>query len=189
MTNLTRLSRAVARTDEKVVGMCPMAVPATFLFSCRPGFVEAAFSVSKTCNPMKNVSLPRWLTAMALLVCALAMPCTRLAAQQNPTQGITAPAQGNFMNADQAGIVLYDEVQALGVQLSSLTPGSPLYNAVRRKALYYRGIYMSIQSGNNVATSIGLGFQHLLNNAVDANGATKAVLFQLRKDAIQLLSN
>ncbi len=137
---------------------------------------------------MKNVSLQKWLMAMTLVVCAMALPCTRLAAQQIP-QGITAPAQGNFMNSDQAGVVLYDEIQLLGVQMSSLTPGSPLYNAVRRKALYYRGIYMSIQGGNSVASSIGLGFQHLLNNAVDANGATKAVLLQLRKDAVQLLSN
>ncbi len=138
---------------------------------------------------MKKVNFKMVLSVLAVAFTILFVGVNPASAQQGLDQGITAPAQGNFVNSDEAGVILYDAVQVLGNQMGSMTPGSPLYNATRRKALYYKGIYIEIQNGHTVSESIGLGFQHLLNNLNDANGATKSVLLQLRQDAIAMLSN
>lgn len=138
---------------------------------------------------MKKVNFKMVLMTLSVMFTFLFVGVGTTVAQQSTGEGIQAPAQGNFMNADEAGVALYDEITQLGNTMNGATPGSPLYNASRRKALYYRGIYTEIHNGHSVSESIGLGFGHLLNNAVDAKGANKSVLLQLRQDAINLLSN
>lgn len=145
-------------------------------------------SSTKTFNLMKKVNFKMVLMTLSVAFTFLFVGMNTAMAQQSTGEGIQAPAQGNFMNSDEAGVALNSEITVMGTALSGMTPGTPLYNATRRKALYYRGIYMEIQNGNAVSQSIGLGFGHLLNNVVDAKGASKSVLLQLRQDAIALLS-
>lgn len=165
-----------------------MTANAFFCFGNSASFFN--ISLTKTSNLMKKVNFKRVLMTLSVMFTFLFVGgLTKALAQQVPSEGIQAPAQGSFVNTDQAILTLDAEITQLGNDLNNLPQGSPIYNATRRKALYYRGIYMELQNGNSVAESIGSGFAHLLNNVMDANGASKSVLFQLRQDAIALLSN
>lgn len=137
---------------------------------------------------MKKVNFKNVLAALAVVFLFLFVGVATSSAQELTTEDIQAPAQGNFVNSDEAGVILLAEVEQLGIQLGGLPQGSPMYNSTRRQALYYRGIYREILNNNTVSESIGLGFGHLLNNSIDANGVTKSVLLDLRQIAIDLLS-
>ncbi|TAK44928.1 MAG: hypothetical protein EPO28_04230 [Saprospiraceae bacterium] len=103
--------------------------------------------------------------------------------------GLYSPAQGNFVNNDQAGITLLASIDDLGTLLESLQPGTPAYTSTRRQALYYKGIYQDLLSSNNVAASIGTGLQHLTIVADGSIGPiSKTALLALRQGAISLLS-
>jgi hypothetical protein len=103
--------------------------------------------------------------------------------------GLYSPAQGDFVNNDQAGVTLLTTIEGLGTLLETLPQGSPLYISTRRQALYYRGIYMDLLSSNDVAASIGTGLSHITVMTDGSNGPIpKPVLQALRQGAIDLLS-
>lgn len=144
-------------------------------------------SSTKTSNLMKKVNFKMVLMALSVMFTFLFVGVGTASAQQATDQGIYAPAPGNFMNTDEAGVTLLQQIDVLGNQLGNYDPGTPLYNSTRRQALYYRGIYMELQNGNSVAASIGLGFFNL--NDTNGNGdLSKVQLYDLRQQAIDLLS-
>ena len=144
-------------------------------------------SSTKTSNLMKKVNFKMVLMTLSVMFTFLFVGVGTTSAQQATDQGIYAPAQGTFMNTDEAGVTLLTTIEDLGQTLQNLSQGSPLFTTTERQALYYRGIYMELQNGNSVAASIGLGFFNL-NDQNGPGDLSKTQLYNLRKDAIELLS-
>ena len=136
---------------------------------------------------MKKVNFKNVLMTLSVVFTFLFVGIGTVSAQQATDQGIYAPAQGNFMNTDEAGVTLLTTIENLGQVLQTLPQGSPLFTSTQREALYYRGIYIELQNGNTVAASIGLGFFNL-NDTNGHGDLSKVQLYNLRQNAIDLLS-
>lgn len=136
---------------------------------------------------MKKVNFKVVLMTLTVMFTFLFVGVGTTSAQQATDQGIYAPAQGNFVSTDEAGVTLLATLEDLGQALQTLTPGTPVFTSTEREALYYRGIYIELQNGSSVATSIGRGFFNL-NDTNGHGDLSKAQLYELRQDAIDLLS-
>lgn len=109
-------------------------------------------------------------------------------AQTGLDQGLYAPAQGVFVNSDQAGVILAGTIQDMGDQLQILTPGSAAYTATARQAIYYKGIMMEIDAGHTVAEAIGTGLTNL-NDVTGYGEVPRNTLASMKQDAIAMLAN
>jgi hypothetical protein len=94
--------------------------------------------------------------------------------------------QGNFVNADDARVILANEMAALKDQLAVLTPGNPIYTSVELHYMYYGEIDNALQAGVPVPNSIVQGLGIFMSDVYNVNTAT---LNQLRQAAISLLDN
>jgi hypothetical protein len=140
---------------------------------------------------MKKVNFKKALTALMVAFTFFVVGTGTVNAQMaSADQGLYSPAQGAFVNSDQAGVTLTASVGDMQAVLGTLQPGSPLYTSTLRQAIYYRGIYLDIQGGQDVATSIGTGLRHLTMTPNASNGSIpRTTLLALRQGAISLLSN
>ena len=144
-------------------------------------------SSTKTFNLMKKVNFKNVLMTLSVMFTLFFVGVGTVSAQQVTDQGIYAPAPGNFVSTDEAGVTLLATIEDLGATLQGLSQGSPLYTSTQREALYYRGIYIELQNGSSVAVSIGRGFFNL-NDTNGHGDLSKAQLYELRQNAIDLLS-
>jgi hypothetical protein len=139
---------------------------------------------------MKKVNFKKALMAFMVAFTFLVLGMGTANAQSDAVVGdLYSPVQGNFVNSDQANVILLATIEDLGTVLEGLQPGSPLYISTRRQALYYRGIYMDLQSSGDVAASIGTGLSHVTIMTDGSNGPiATSVLLALRQGAVDLLS-
>jgi len=106
---------------------------------------------------MKKVNFKKVLMTLMVAFTFLFVGVSTSNAQSMIGQDIYSPAQGTFVNNDQAGVTLLATIEGLGNSLALLQPGTPIYTSTRRQALYYRGIYQDLLNSNNVAARIGTG--------------------------------
>ncbi|MBK9014612.1 MAG: hypothetical protein IPM82_11320 [Saprospiraceae bacterium] len=134
---------------------------------------------------MKKVNFKSMLTALSVALTLLFVGIGSAGAQSDMTSSPLTIPQGSFVDANQAQVILGEQLDILKDQLSVLQIGDPIYTAVEIKYVYYQEIDNALKSGSTVSSSIVQGLAPFMTEAYDL---TSTQVTQLKQDAIDLLS-
>ncbi len=134
---------------------------------------------------MKKVNFKKFLITVSAVFALLFIGVEKADAQTITSSGITNSGAVNFLSSAEAQTVLLNEIADLKNSTQFLVPGTPLYVAIKKTALYYHGIYTELVVGKAVAQAIDTGLGFVNNTSDDALNSSE--LMTLRLGAVDLL--
>jgi hypothetical protein len=134
------------------------------------------------------MKMKRFKTMLVALVAvfALMMGAKEASAQTGLTDNILTPPTGSWVSSVEADGLLNLHVSNMKNLLLTLTPGTQAYKNVERSVYYYDRIRVEVADGKDIPTSIVTGLGYISQDAL--GGVTKAQLWSLRSEAIDMLS-